>query len=89
MKGSMMKLKMERHNGAEKLAKLVGVPLAPHDGYLRENNGDWIICTEDGVGIIRVAFQGTAKRGEGYKSPDPVGQAMANRIIDLWNAAEQ
>ena len=84
-----MKLKMERREGLTFLAKRQGRELEPHEGYLRGNDGSWRICDEDGYGVITVLFQGKAKRGQAYDAPDPVGQAMAFRIIELWNANEE
>lgn len=63
-----------RMEDAEKLAVLQHRDLAEHEGYFRENNGDWIVGykNEHGQGrIAGVSFKGTAKRGQGYMAPDP------------------
>ena len=71
--------KFERLAGAEELARLRKQTLAEHEGYFRENNGDWVVTSED-ERIASVTFQGQAKRGQGYAAPDPRGQANARLI---------
>jgi hypothetical protein len=54
----------------------------------RENNGDWIILIGEGDDRRRfgtIAMQAKAKRGDGWKTPDPAGEAMARRLVELWN----
>ena len=67
-------------------ARLLGKPLAEHEGYYRENDGSWIIADSEGVGRITVRFQGKAKRGQAWNAPDPEGQALARKITDFLNA---
>ena len=84
-----MKLKFERIEGAEKLARLLKKPLLEYEGFHRENNGDWIILNEDGTRFGTVTFQGYAKRGQTWNAPDPVGQNIARTLVKLWNAKEE
>lgn len=70
---------------AVEFAELKGEPLAEHDGYYRANNGNWIVTSLDADGerdgpVCEVSFRGTAKRGEAYKAPDPLGMARARLI---------
>ena len=70
--------------------KLLGKPLAEHESYYRDNNGDWIV-TFDGGRIAAATFRGTAKRGQGYNTPDTEGAANARLISaapDLLEALE-
>lgn len=62
------------------IASLRGKTLEPHEGYLRHNNGDWIITDATGRGIGCANFQSEAKRGTAHLAPDPVGQ-MVGRIM--------
>ena len=55
----------------------------------RENNGDWVILIGEGDDRRRfgtVSMIAKAKRGDGWKTPDPEGEAIAQRLCDLWNA---
>lgn len=55
----------------------------------RENNGDWIILIGEGDNQRRfgtIAFQGKAKRGQGWATPDPKGEALARRLVEIWNS---
>ena len=79
-------LRFERNKGFVELMKILKRAYGEHDGYPRENDGTWIILDAEGVGVIRVAFQGTAKRGQGWNAPDPEGMAMARMIVDAVNA---
>jgi hypothetical protein len=87
-------------DSAEEFARLKGETLEPHEGYYRTNSGAWIVTAnetdEDGyqVGgpVAEVTFKGTAKRGEAYKAPDPVGQANARLIAaapDMFEALDE
>jgi hypothetical protein len=78
-------LKFQRQGIYEEHARLTGKVLAPHEGYIRENNGDWIISDADGERIASVAFKGKARRGETWNAPDPVGQATAELIVKAVN----
>ena len=75
----------DRMESAVEFAALKGETLAEHEGYYRDNNGDWIITKRDadeefGGRIATATFKGKAKRGETYKAPDPIGQANARLI---------
>lgn len=82
--------KFERMESAEEFVKLKGETLAEHEGYYRDNNGDWIVgfsnegADEDdmdiGGRIAAVSFKGSAKRGQTWNAPDPEGQANARLI---------
>lgn len=78
-------LKFERNRGFEEQMKVLKRPYGDHDGYPRENDGTWIITDAEGVGVIRVAFQGKAKRGQGWQAPDPEGMKLAHMIVDAVN----
>ena len=57
----------------------------------RDNNGSWIIVggdpgTESYTRVAATAFKGTAKRGQAYCAPDPVGFANAELIVAAVNA---
>lgn len=71
--------KFERMQGYEDRARILGQPLAEHDGFYRDNNGDWVVGGGDGR-IAAVRFQGKAKRGEAYNAPDPEGMANGRLI---------
>lgn len=83
-----------RMGSAEEFADLTGRPLAEHEGYYRANNGNWIVVCRDPDGesggpVCEVTFRGTAKRGQAYGAPDPVGMARARLIAaapDLYKA---
>ena len=81
----MPKLKFERMESSVEMAALKKVPLAEHEGYFRDNNGDWIISSKEGR-IASVSFQGKAKRGETYCAPDPIGKARAEYIVAAVNS---
>lgn len=83
-----MKLKLERNDATVELARLQGRELEDHEGYPRDNNGDWVILWEDGGRMGTVCFMGKAKRGEAYRAPDPEGLAIARRLVSLWNQQE-
>jgi hypothetical protein len=78
-------LRFERNRGFEEQMKILKRPYAEHDGYPRENDGTWIILDADGVGVVRVAFQGEAKRGQGWCAPDPEGMAFCRLIVEAVN----
>jgi hypothetical protein len=78
-------LSFERIEGFEEQMKTLKRPYAEHQGYARDNNGDWIICDADGYGVIVVRFQGEAKRGKGYAAPDPEGMLLARLIVKAVN----
>lgn len=67
-------------------AKLQGREPEPHEGYFRENSGDWIIGNGD-VRVGTATFKGRAKRGEGYNAPDPEGMANAKLFAASWDMA--
>src|SRR5687768_12240135 len=72
--------RFERMESAEEFAALKGETLEEHEGYYRDNNGDWIVTfrdPEDDMGgrIAAVSFKGKAKRGETWRAPDPIGMA--------------
>jgi len=85
-----MRWKLERMEGVDEFAKLKGETLADHEGYYRTNDGGWIVSfkgkisanddVDDGGQICVVAFKGTAKRGQAWNAPDPVGMAFARLI---------
>jgi hypothetical protein len=81
------KVRLARMETADELAKLKGVTLAPHEGWFRDNDGSWLVVTDDGR-LCTVKFRGTAKRGQAHQAEDPEGLANAKRIVALWNAFE-
>jgi hypothetical protein len=78
--------KFERMPEYEERAKLLGKPLADHEGYFRDNDGSWVIQDNEGNRIASVTFKGKAKRGETWNAPDPEGQANAELIVKAVNA---
>jgi len=84
----------ERMGSVVKIAALTGERLEEHEGYARDNNGDWIVTfrNEDDSGrIAAVSFKGTAKRGQAYGAPDPEGMANAHLIAaapDMFEALD-
>lgn len=76
----------ERMDSAVEFAALKGEALEEHEGYFRDNNGDWIVTWKDpdpegyGGRIAAVSFKGSAKRGQAYGAPDPEGMANARLI---------
>ena len=82
-------LSFERNEGFEEQMKILKREYAEHDGYTRENNGDWIIRDADGYGVIVVRFQGEAKRGKGYSAPDPEGMTIARMIVSALNFTQE
>lgn len=66
--------------GIEEQYRILSKKLEDHDGYYRENDGSWIVTDSNGDRVAAVAFQGNAKRGQGWCSPDPVGQSRARLI---------
>ena len=62
---------------------------------IRLNNGDFAIGADSDEGYIPIAavtFQGKAKRGEAYKTDDPVGLAnacLAAAAPDMYEALER
>lgn len=79
-------LSFERNENFEKQMKFLKREYGEHEGYARENDGTWIIRDADGYGVIRVAFQGKAKRGQGWNAPDPEGMKIARMIVSAVNA---
>jgi hypothetical protein len=79
-----MKWELRRNPDYEKLAAMQKRELGIHEGYQRENNGDWIIVDETGTRVALASFrgQGQTKRGSAWNSPDPEGQANARLIAD-------
>lgn len=71
--------KFGRMKGFEERAAILKQPIADHDGYYRDNNGDWIVGDGEGR-VASVRFCGTAKRGQGYNAPDPEGMRRARLI---------
>jgi hypothetical protein len=72
-----------RLEGSEELYRLQKREMPEHEGYFRENSGDWVVgfTSEHGQGrIAAVAFKGKAKRGQGWTAPDPEGMANARLI---------
>ena len=63
----------------ERDMKILKREYAEHQGYIRENDGTWIITDKDGQ-VARATFKGEAKRGKGYDAPDPEGMANARLI---------
>ena len=51
----------------------------PSEGsqLFRDNDGSFVIVTKDGERIGTAAFQGKAKRGEMWRTPNPEGEANA------------
>lgn len=78
-------LRFERREGFEDQMRILKRPYGEHEGYARENDGTWIILDADGYGVIRVAFQGEAKRGKGWDAPDPEGMKLARLIVESIN----
>lgn len=63
----------------------LGRPAEP----MRGNDGSFILMGGEGDNRTRVAvvdFQGEAKRGEAWRTPDPVGLSNAHRLAACWNA---
>ena len=59
--------------------------------FSRRNEGHWVIVDDEGSFLAIAAFQGTAKRGEAYRTADPKGLANARLIAaapDLLAALE-
>lgn len=60
-------------------------------GPMRLNDGTFIVM--EGVGdsddvvrpVLHVLPQHDAKRGKGYSTPDPDGEAFARSVVDLLN----
>ena len=69
---------------AKEYADLTGQPLEAHDGFMRTNEGGWIVThgdiDEDGGQLCIVTFKGSAKPRSAYSAPDPEGQANARLI---------
>lgn len=78
-------LRFERREGFEDQMRILKRQYGEHEGYARENDGTWIILDADGFGVIRVAFQGEAKRGKGWDTPDPEGMKLARLIVESVN----
>ena len=85
---TQVNLQLRRNPDYEDHAKLLGKTIADHEGYPRDNDGAWILTDESGNRAVTVAFRGKAKRGQAWNSPDPEGQAMANRIVESFNQYE-
>jgi hypothetical protein len=68
-----------RMEGFEERSRILGRELSEHEGYMRSNDGDWMVVWSDG-GLASVQFKGKAKRGQGYQTPDPEGMANARLI---------
>lgn len=66
-------------------AKILGKPLEAHIGYMRENDGSWIISDSSGMRFAIVPFCGKAKRGEAWNAPDPEGMEHAEFIVRAVN----
>ena len=79
--------KFERQDIYVEHALVTGKALADHEGYFRDNSGDWIISSAQGR-IADATFKGTAKRGHGYETPDPEGMANARLIAAAPELAE-
>lgn len=79
-------LSFERRENFEEQMKLLKRPYAEHEGYIRENDGSWVILDADGVGVIVVRMQAEAKRGKGYSTPDPEGMRLARLIVAAVNS---
>lgn len=85
------RLVFERDEAYTESARLLKKELGEHEGYPRENSGDWIVLIEAPEGCNRfgtVSFRGAAKRGKTWNAPDSEGQANARRIVAAWNACE-
>ena len=81
---------ISRQSAALYLARMKGVDLPPHEGFMRQNDGDWLLCIQypdgerNGFATIRAVAE--SKRGQGYVTPDPEGQANAFEVVRRWNA---
>jgi len=51
----------------------------------RTNDGNFIVVDEDGHPAAHAIFQGTAKRGKGWETEDPVGLRNASIMADALN----
>lgn len=64
--------------------KVGGYSMAGESKHFRHNDGDFIVAPVEGdeeLGpVARIHFKGKAKRGEAYKTDDPIGLANANLI---------
>ena len=85
MSADTPKLRFQRQEIYTENAKILGKELGEHEGYFRDNNGDWIIGDSEGNRFCVVAFQGTAKRGEKWNAPDPLGMERARLIVRAVN----
>ena len=72
--------RFDRIAGFEELAKRKGVPLLAREGYMRGNDGSWCINDANGYGVASATMRADCKRGKGYSTPDPEGQANARLI---------
>lgn len=54
-------------------------------GPFRTNDGAYIICDEDGQGVIEVRRVTQAKRGKGYQTECPIAYERAKLIVELLN----
>lgn len=86
---------LRRDPMAEDIARFRGTELQEHEGYARANDGSWFVTwgreDEDSGRICQVDFKGTAKRGQAWREPDPIGMANARLIAaapELYEAAQ-
>lgn len=84
--GQHLRLKFEPIPTYAESAKILGKEYPEHETYFRENNGDWIIATEDGERFGTVSFRASAKRGHAYHAPDPEGMERAKALVRRWNS---
>ncbi len=72
----------KRMEGYEEQCRILGRPVEDHGGYLRHNDGAWVVMnTQPEPGpIASVTFRGVAKKGQAWNAPDPEGQANSRLI---------
>lgn len=82
-------MQMNRSEATERLAKLDGRELQPHEGFNRSNEGNWVIPikneNDEVVASVEVFYLGAAKKRAAFESPDPEGQAIAQQIASQFN----
>lgn len=84
-----LRLKFERLSAYDEHAKITHKMLLPHEGFPRENNGDWVILEANGERFGTVTFKGHAKRGETWNAPDPEGQSRAQLLVHAVNSQQE
>lgn len=81
---------ISRQSAVIELAKMKGHDLQLHEGFMRDNNGDWALGIQhpDGerTGFAMIRAVAESKRGRESDTPDPEGQANAFEVVRRWNA---